>query len=139
MLTIPTPVLVDADAQLNPPSATAERPMQVELTPILIDGAPLDAATRSRLSLDDAIAGAFLLGAGGGAFARGPVPEAQQPGQPANHAAQSTAAEPWKPYFNSREEFEAAKQRQVVNQPGATEQTPEPLPRAKGLRAASGD
>ena len=26
----------------------------------------------------------------------------QQPGQPANHAAQSTAAEPWKTYFNSR-------------------------------------
>jgi len=38
----------------------------------------------------------------------------QQPGQPANHAAQSTAAEPWKPYFNSREEFEAAKQRQAT-------------------------
>lgn len=38
----------------------------------------------------------------------------QQPGQPTNHAAQSTAAEPWKPYFNSREEFEAAKQRQAT-------------------------
>ena len=38
----------------------------------------------------------------------------QQPDQPANNFAQSTAAEPWKPYFNSREEFEAAKQRQAT-------------------------
>lgn len=41
-MTIPTPVLVDADAQLNPATATSERPLQVEITPILVDGAPLD-------------------------------------------------------------------------------------------------
>lgn len=34
------------------------------------------------------------------------------PGAPVNKLAQSTAAEPWKPYFNSKEEFEAAQAQQ---------------------------
>ena len=36
----------------------------------------------------------------------------QEPAAPENKMAQSTAAEPWKPYFNSKEEYDAAVARQ---------------------------
>ena len=45
-LTVPVPVLVDADAAINPTSATTERPIQVEVAPILVDGAALDGSVR---------------------------------------------------------------------------------------------
>ena len=41
----------------------------------------------------------------------------QEQAAPENKMAQSTAAEPWKPYFNSKEEYDAARARQATDDP----------------------
>ena len=46
VLTVPTCVLVDDDNNVNPPAATLERPLQVQVAAILADGAPVDPATQ---------------------------------------------------------------------------------------------
>lgn len=50
VLTVPTCVLVDDETNVNPPTATMERPLQVQVGPILADGRVVDPATQPLLA-----------------------------------------------------------------------------------------
>jgi hypothetical protein len=50
VLTVPTCVLVDDEANVNPTNATMERPLQVQVGAILADGTPVDPATQPLLA-----------------------------------------------------------------------------------------
>jgi hypothetical protein len=93
VLTVPTCVLVDDEANVNPPNATMERPLQVQVGAILADGHVVDPAVQPLLAGFEVLrqrgAGVDVFDAMAGTWspdhpdpARQPTPLSYNPGRP---------------------------------------------------------